>query len=136
MNYVFLIDRAKDVAAAAGVGGVIWSAYSVSGLPVPATLKQVEQRIAAVNETITKNQTETKRALDLLTIDQLDGRRSVIRLSRISLRNELANIQRIMPGVDANAKLTLGRRLGEIGDTLKELEDADGDLRDRIDKLR
>lgn len=117
---------AKNVAASCGVAGVLYGAYTASGLPVPATIAQVEQRVEKV----------TKR-IDGLTVDQLQGQRAIIRLSRISLRNELTALQRILDTAttDTGLKTTLTRRQGEIGDQLKELDDQDGELRTRINKL-
>lgn len=116
MSVSRVLEVGKDVAAAAGIGGVMWSAYAVSGLPVPATLHQVEQRIEGVSKRI-----------DSLQIDQLDGQRAVVRLSRISLRNEASVLEQ------SGMKTT---RRSEIDDQLRELDAADADLRDRIHKLK
>jgi hypothetical protein len=135
--FAVYLEKAKDLAALAGIGGVLWSAYSVSGLPVPATLKQVEERITSVNETIKINQRDTTRQLDSVRVEQIDGQRAVIRLTRVSLRNEQTSLERILDSTkDQVAMTTMRRRLGEIGDQLRELDASEGELRDRISKLR
>jgi hypothetical protein len=135
--FAVYLEKAKDLAALAGIGGVLWSAYSVSGLPVPATLKQVEERITSVNETIKINQRDTTRQLDSVRVEQIDGQRAVIRLTRVSLRNEQTSLERILETAkDQVAMTTMRRRLGEIGDQLRELDASEGELRDRISKLR
>jgi len=116
MSFSRALEVGKDVAAAAGIGGVMWSAYAVSGLPVPATLHQVELRIGDVSKRI-----------DSLQIDQLDGQRAVVRLSRNSLRTEATVLEQ--------AGVRTPRR-SEIEDQLRELDAADTELRDRIHKLR
>jgi hypothetical protein len=137
MSVSFYLEKAKDLAAVAGIGGVLWSAYSVSGLPVPATIKQVEEKIAAVQTTIGVNQRDTNKQLDSMRIEQIDGQRAVIRLTRVSLRNEQTSLERMVEGLrDPVASTTMRRRLGEIGDQLKELDASEGELRDRISKLR
>lgn len=122
---IALIEKGRDVAAALGMGGVLWSAYSVSGLPVPATIAQVDARIAAVSEQVKG-----------LKIDQLDSQRSMIRLTRITLRNEHSALERSIASVDVPTKVTMTRRQGEIDDTMKELDATDQDLRERIAELK
>jgi hypothetical protein len=119
------IEKTKDLAAALGLGGVLWSAYSVSGLPIPATIAQVEQRISAVNETIKG-----------VRVDGLEGRRSIIQLTKVSLRNEKGAIERTLENLDTSARVKMTRRLGEIGDQLKDLDDQDGELRHKMNELR
>ena len=127
MNFAGAIDLAKNAAAIMGVGGVLWSAYSVSGLPVPATLHQVDERLSKI----------TKR-MDGLSVDQLEGQRAVIRLTRVSLRNEQTALVQVneSSNLETGAKRTLSRRLAEIGDELKILDDRDEGLRKRIDGLQ
>ena len=124
MNVSVGLKLAKDLAAAMGVGGILWSAYSVSGLPVPATIKQVEERITVV----------TKR-IDGLSRDQLEGQRIVLRLTRVSLRNEQTALEQVAQSntIETGTKRTLSRRLAEISDELKILDDRDETLRKRIE---
>jgi len=130
------IEAGKNVAAALGVGGVLWGAYASSGLPVPATIKQVEEKIAAVNDTIKKNQSDTTAQIESLRSDNLEGQRAVIRLTRVGLRNEQSALERVIVTADPTAKVTMGRRLGEISDQLKELDANDAELRTRIGELK
>ena len=127
MNVSVGLKLAKDLAAAMGVGGILWSAYSVSGLPVPATIKQVEERITVV----------TKR-IDGLSRDQLEGQRIVLRLTRVSLRNEQTALEQVAQSntIETGTKRTLSRRLAEISDELKILDDRDETLRKRIESLQ
>lgn len=136
MTIGFYVEKVKDVAALAGVGGVLWSVYSVSGLPVPATIKQVEERITAVNDTIKKNQTDTVRQLDIVRVEQVEGQRSVIRLTRVSLRNERTALEKLSKEADLSSKVTIQRRIGEVDDQLKELDENDAELRQRVIRLR
>jgi hypothetical protein len=123
--FTSVLEKAKDVGAALGFGGVLWSAYSVSGLPIPATIAQVDQRIAAVTETIKG-----------VRVDGLEGRRAIISLTKTSLRNESGAITRTIEGLDVSARVTMNRRLGEIGDQLKDLEEQDTELRQRMNELK
>lgn len=137
MAFAVYFEKAKDLAAVAGVGGALWSVYAASGLPVPATIRQVEERITAVQQTIATNQSATNKQFDGMRVEQIEGQRAVIRLTRVSLRNEQTSLERILEGSrDAVASTTIRRRLGEIGDQLKELDASEGELRDRISKLR
>lgn len=120
-----VLESGKDVAAALGMGGVLWSAYSVSGLPIPATIAQVDQRIATVTETIKG-----------VRLDGLEGRRAIIALNKTSLRNEKGAIERTISGLDVAAKVTMTRRLGEIQDQLSDLDEQDTDLKQRMNALR
>jgi hypothetical protein len=120
-----ILEKGKDLAAALGFGGVLFSAYTASGLPVPATIQQVDQRIASVNETIKG-----------VRIDGLEGRRGIISLTKTSLRNEKGAITRTIESLDSSAKVTMNRRLGEIDDQLKDLEDQDGEVRAKMNELR
>jgi hypothetical protein len=119
------LDKGKDLAAFMGLTGVLWSAYSVSGLPVPATIAQVDQRIATVTETIKG-----------VRVDGLEGRRAIISLTKTSLRNEKGAIARTIEGLDVSAKVTMNRRLGEIEDQLKDLEDQDTEVRTKMIDLK
>ena len=119
------IEKIKDVAAALGVGGVLWSAYSVSGLPIPATLAQVEERIESINATIRG-----------MKIDLLTGQRATITLTRVSLRNERTALDSALDKLEPSARSTVERRLGEIDDQLRELEQTDAALRTRINGLQ
>jgi hypothetical protein len=117
---------AKNVAAAMGVGGILWSAYSVSGLPVPATIHQVDERLGKLSK-----------RMDGITIDQLEGQRSVIRLTRVSLRNEQTALEHVLTSaVETGTKRTISRRVLEIADELRILETRDDGLRKRIDGLQ
>jgi len=105
----------------------LWSAYAVSGLPVPATLKQVEQRIEVVSASLRE-----------LKADVLATQRSTIGLSRNLLRTERASAVRSteVTGIDIPARLTFHRRVEEIDDLLRDLETSDAELRTAIAKLR
>jgi hypothetical protein len=119
------LDRGRDVAAALGMGGILWSAYTVSGLPVPATIKQVDERIAGINQTISG-----------LRFDHLESRRETVRLARISLRNEKGAIERTLPDLDGTTRATMNRRMGEIEDQLKEYDALDMELRQRMKEIQ
>jgi hypothetical protein len=119
------LEKLKEVAAALGAGGVAFSIYTASGLPVPATIGQVETRIAAVNETIKG-----------VRVDGLEGRRSIIMLTKTSLRNEKGAIERTLGALDMAARVTMNRRIGEIGDQLKDLEEQDAEVRAKMNALK
>jgi hypothetical protein len=123
--FTVALEKGKDLAAALGLGGVMFSAYTASGLPVPATIAQVDQRIAAVTETIKG-----------LRVDGLEGRRAIIALNKTSLRNEKGAIERSVATVDSAAKVTMTRRLGEITDQLADLDQQDTEIRTKMNELK
>jgi hypothetical protein len=120
-----IFDKAEKVAAALGAGGVAFSIYTAAGLPIPATIAQVDKRIEIVND-----------AISGVRLENLEGRRSIIQLTRVSLRNEKGAIERSMESLDSPARVTMNRRVGEIGDQLKELDDQDAEVRAKMNSLK
>jgi|SRR5215203_1075096 len=123
--FTVALEKTKEVAAALGAGGVAFSIYTASGLPVPATITQVESRIAVVTETIKG-----------VRVDGLEGRRSIIMLTKTSLRNEKGAIERTLDALDSSARVTMNRRLGEIGDQIRDLDEQDAAVRAKMNELK
>jgi hypothetical protein len=98
------IRHAKNVAAAIGVGGVVYSAYTVSGLPLPATVYQVDHKIEAVQSSIQE-----------VTFEVIETQRSVLALRRSALRTERYTLAKSAETEQAT------RRLGEIDDELVDI---------------
>jgi hypothetical protein len=123
-SYIDILRHAKNAAAAIGVTGVVYSAYSSSGLPVPATIYQVETRIDGVRNSI-----------QTVSVEVIDTQRSVIALRKNVLRSEKYTLSRTIESTDVTAKLALTRRLGEIEDELSEIEKKDDALQRRMQSI-
>jgi hypothetical protein len=123
-SYLEILRHAKNAAAALGVTGVVYSAYSSSGLPVPATMYQVETRIDGVRNSI-----------QTVSAEVIDTQRSVLALRKNVLRSEKYTLSRTIEGSDVSAKLALTRRLGEIDDEITELEKKDDFLQRRMQSI-
>jgi hypothetical protein len=117
--------RAKDVAAVLGVGGVMFSVYSASGLPIPATAYQVDLRVKPIEQSVVA-----------ISADVIDTQRSVLAMRRTFLRNELYTISRSIETGDASTKITLTRRVGEIQDEISEIEKKDDALAVKARELK
>ena len=116
---------AKNAATMTGVIGVTASAYAVSGLPVPATTHQVEQRVESVRNSI-----------QTVNLEVIDTQRSVLALRRNVLRSEKYTLSQSLDKSDASTRLALTRRLGEIDDELSEIDKKDSLLLDRMQSIR
>src|SRR5512139_3338486 len=119
------LRHAKNIAAALGVGGVVYSAYTVSGLPVPATVFQVDQRIENVRS-----------AIHSLNGEMIETQRAVMALRRSALRGEKYTLMRTITTADTVAKAALTRRMGEIEDEIADIEKKDDDLLKRSQAIR
>jgi hypothetical protein len=117
MSPLSYLKPAKDVAAALGIGGIMLSAYTVSGLPMPATVYQLDQRVKPIELSV--------RAI---TLDSVETQRSLLALRRTFLRNEEYTLQKAIESGDAQTKITLTRRLGEIDDELVDISKRDDAL--------
>lgn len=115
----------KDVAAALGVTGLIYSAYTASGLPIPATIYQVELRVAPINE-----------QLKVLSAVQIETQRSVLAFRKGFLRDQRYSLDAALATADPANKITLTRRLGEISDEINDIEKQDDALSKSVQQLR
>jgi hypothetical protein len=113
------LGYAKTAAATLGVTGVLYSAYSVSGLPVPATVYQVDQRIERVRSSIQS-----------VNVEVLETQRSVNSLRRSALRAERYLLSKTDPTVHSI------RRLGEIDDELIDITKKDDVLGNKVQSIK
>ena len=126
MTVTILAGHARDIAAALGVGGILWGAYASSGLPVPATIHQVEMRIGEVNKGIQD-----------LRVMVLESRRGQLVSTRNFLRNERGGLTRALPQIpDLVTRTTMERRVAQIDDELLDIAAQDEDLKKSITTLR
>ncbi len=128
-------ELAKNVAAALGVGGVIFSAYASAGLPIPASQAFVETKVSAVVDRINESDVATGKKIDGLTATTLELQRKSIVQQRARLRYEFGANTTLTAKADAVRRVALERRAAEISDELAELDRDDVELRARIDKL-
>lgn len=129
-------ELAKNVAAALGVGGVIFSAYASAGLPIPASQAFVETKVSAVVDRINESDVATGKKIDGLAATTLELQRKSIVQQRARLRYEFGANTALTAKADAVRRVALERRAAEISDELAELDRDDVELRARIDKLR
>ena len=132
----YALDRAKDVLSLLGIGGILMSAYTVSGLPVPATVHQVDIRVAAAVTELKAPIGVMSGEIRNLKVASLEGERANLRPVRAFLRNELNTLRRLVEAAPEATKLPLQRRQSEIEDEIRDLHTRDDELRRRIDALR
>lgn len=130
------VEHAKNLAAALGVGGVLFSAYASSGMPVPASQAFVETKVSAVVAKIDASDLITAKKIDGLAATTLELQRKAIVQQKARLRFELGANAATVSKADPARRVTLERRSAEISDELAELDRDDVELRTRIDKLR
>lgn len=131
-----IIEHAKTAAAALGVGGVLFSAYASSGLPIPASQGFVRTELAQVVAKIDASDLSTARKIDGLAATTLELQRKGIIAGKARLRFEAAANASLINKADPARRMTLERRASEIDDEIKELDRDDESLRMRIERLK
>lgn len=134
--FAAVLEHAKTVAAALGVGGVLASAYATSGLPVPASQAFVKSEVGLVVAKIDASDLATAKKIDGLAATTLELQRKGIVQSKARLRFELAANGSLLSKADPARRITMERRSAEIEDEIRDLDRDDANLRERIERLR
>lgn len=123
------------IAAVFGAVGGIWAIYTNSGLPIPATIQQVEIKVSSVVDRIVSLEQRIDSRMKGFERVNLEGQRGQIRSQRVPLINERHALEQALPTAPEMTKQSLRRRIEEIGLQLEELTEDDARLRRRIDEL-
>lgn len=119
-----LLDSIKNIAATVGVVLPLGGIYTMSGLPVPATISQVETRIQPIKD-----------GMQSLQITVLQGQLESLRTRRNFLRADLYALDSARPPKDAASSLINQRRKGQIGDELADIDRQYANISGRIEEL-
>ncbi len=104
---------------------ILGTAYSASGLPMPATKIYVDEKLLPIKESLTS----VKVLIINNSLDQLDTRKGI-------LRGEKLVIEQTLTGrLDLTSRSAFNSRLGQIGDELLALERRKDELSKRTDDL-
>jgi hypothetical protein len=102
----------RRVAATCTLIGVVGTSYVAVGLPVPATLYQVDGRIAPIMAKMVNLQA----MIISNSLDQLDTRMSLLRNEKLIIEQTLAT------RIDLPSRQSFNVRLGEIADYMNRIE--------------
>jgi len=119
-----MIDSIKNIAATIGVIIPLGGIYTAAGLPVPATITQVDSRINPLREGLVN--------LQLVVLQQ---QRESLTARRNFLRQDKFQIQTANTAVNELQKRLNESRLSQIEDSIREIEAKDVVIQKKIEEL-
>lgn len=119
-----LVDSIKNIAATIGVIIPLGGIYTAAGLPVPATISQVDSRINPLREGLVN--------LQLVVLQQ---QRESLTARRNFLRQDKFQIQTANTAVNDLQKRLNESRLSQIEDSIREIEAKDIVIQKKIEEL-
>jgi len=119
-----IVDSIKNIAATIGVIIPLGGIYTAAGLPVPATISQVDSRINPLREGLVN--------LQLVVLQQ---QRESLTARRNFLRQDKFQIQTANTAVNDLQKRLNESRLAQIEDSIREIESKDVVIQGKIEEL-
>jgi hypothetical protein len=119
-----IVDSIKNIAATIGVIIPLGGIYTAAGLPVPATISQVDSRINPLREGLVN--------LQLVVLQQ---QRESLTARRNFLRQDKFQIQTANTAVNDLQKRLNESRLAQIEDSIREIEAKDLVIQKKIEEL-
>jgi hypothetical protein len=119
-----IVDSIKNIAATIGVIIPLGGIYTAAGLPVPATISQVDSRINPLREGLVN--------LQLVVLQQ---QRESLTARRNFLRQDKFQIQTANVAVSDLQKRLNESRLSQIEDSIREIEAKDIVIQKKIEEL-
>lgn len=120
-----IVDSIKNIAATIGVIIPLGGIYTAAGLPVPATISQVDSRINPLREGLVN--------LQLVVLQQqresISARRNFLRQDKFQIMTANSTTK------DDMQKRLNESRLSQIDDSLREIEAKDVTIQQKIEEL-